>query len=139
MLLLGSNAVFAQNTAPPMNNRIGNIYNNQGIITQGQVGNNTVVQGAVPRQLSNPQAATLKAQILRDMPKDKAITVMSVMGDAEAMQFAYEIHAFMKENGFTMKEPDGISQGVFSGPVKGLQRRDEPNGEITFIVGSNLQ
>jgi hypothetical protein len=78
----------------------------------------------------------LKAQILHDLPKDKPITVMAIMGDAEAIEFAQEIHAFMKANGFMMKEQDGVSQGVFSGPVKGLQKRDDPGG-ITFIVGTN--
>jgi len=61
------------------------------------------------------------------------------MGDAEAIEFAQEIHAFMKDNGFQMKEAGGISQGVFTGPVKGLQKRDEKDGSITFIVGANLQ
>jgi hypothetical protein len=63
---------------------------------------------------------------------------MALMGDGEAIQFAHEIHTFMKANSFTMKESDGISQAAFSGPVKGLQRRDEPDGSITFIVGANL-
>ncbi len=35
---------------------------------------------------------------------------MAVMGDTEAIQFAQEIHAFMKSNGFQMKEPDGLSK-----------------------------
>jgi hypothetical protein len=80
----------------------------------------------------------LKAQILREVPKARSITVMAIMGDAEAIQFAQEIHAFMKSNGFLMKELDGISQGVFSGAVKGLSMKEE-NGGITFIVGVNIQ
>jgi hypothetical protein len=125
-------------TGPLMNNGIGNIYNNQGIITQGQIGNNTLNVGPQPRNISAPQAAGLQAQILRELPKDKPITVMALMGDGEGIQFAHQIHAFMRANGFMMKEPDGISQGVFSGPIKGLQRRDEKDGSITFIVGPNL-
>jgi len=59
------------------------------------------------------------------------------MGDAEAIEFAIEIHGFMKSNGFLMKEPDGVSQGVFTGPVKGiaLQTRGD---EFTFVVGTNI-
>jgi hypothetical protein len=121
-----------------MNNRIGNIYGNQGIITQGQIGNNTLVQGPIPRRLASPQAEQLKVQILNELPKGKPITVMAVMGDGEAIQFAQEVHAFMKANGFTMKESEGISQGVFSGVTKGLGVRNDPNGEITFIVGTNI-
>ncbi len=118
-------------------NTIGNIYNNQGIITQGQQGNNTIIQGPIPRHLSDQRAESLKAQILREIPKNKPITVMAVMGDAEAIEFAIEIHGFMKSNGFLMKEPDGVSQGVFTGPVKGiaLQTRGD---EFTFVVGTNI-
>ncbi|MGO9867041.1 MAG: hypothetical protein ACLPJY_05115 [Rhodomicrobium sp.] len=133
-LILGSLAgnALAQNT-------MGNIFGNQGIITQGQSGNNTIIQGPIPRHLSDPRADSLKIQILREIPKDKPITVMALMNDAEAIEFAQEIHTFMKNNGFQMKEPDGISQGAFSGPVKGLQKRDEKDGSITFIIGANLQ
>ena len=80
----------------------------------------------------------MKQQILREIPKDKPITVMAVMGDGEAIQFALEIHAFMKANGYTMKEADGISQGVFTGAVKGVGLRPESNGDLTFIVGTNI-
>jgi hypothetical protein len=125
VLWINGNAM-AQNT-------IGNIYGNQGIITQGQIGNNTLNIGPQPRNLNSAQAESLKAQILREIPKDRPITVMALMGDGEAIQLAQQIHEFMKANNFTMKEPGGISQGVFSGPVKGLQRRDESNGEITLL------
>jgi hypothetical protein len=133
VLFLGSiGHAMAQNT-------IGNIYNNQGVITQGQHGNNTIIQGPIARHLSDPRADPLRAQILREVPKDRPITVMAVMGDAEAMQFALEIHSFMKESGFQMREPEGISQGVFTGPVKGLTKQDEADGGITFVVGANMQ
>jgi hypothetical protein len=120
-------------------NSMGNIFGNQGIITQGQFGNNTIIQGPLARHLSDPRADTLKTQILSDIPKDKPITVMAIMGDAEAIEFAQEIHAFMKANGFEMKEPGGISQGVFTGAVKGVGLRKENDGGLTFIVGANLQ
>jgi hypothetical protein len=129
----------AQQQVPPMsNNSIGNIFGNQGIITQGQIGNNTLNIGPQPRNIDSPEAAGLKEQILRELPKDKPITVTALLGDGESIQFAQQIHAFMKANGFTMREPNGISQSVFTGVVKGLQKRDQPDGSITFIVGSNL-
>jgi hypothetical protein len=136
MALTLCNEVSAQ--GPNMNNSIGNIFGNNGIITQGQIGNNTLNVGPQPRNIDSAQAASLKTQILSELPKGKPITVMALMGDGEGIQFAQQIHAFMKANGFTMKEPSGISQGVFTGAVKGLQRRDEADGSITFIVGSNL-
>ncbi len=118
-------------------NTMGPIYNNQGIITQGQFGNNTIIQGPIARHLSDLRAASLKSQILSEIPKDKPITVMAVMGDAEAIEFAQEIHSFLKDNGFDLKEQNGISQGVFSGPVKGVSLRKENDGSLTFIVGTN--
>jgi hypothetical protein len=129
--MLQTEEAMAQNTMGP-------IYSNQGIITQGQFGNNTIIQGPIPRHLSDQRTDGLKVQILREIPKDKPVTVMAIMGDAEAIEFAQEIHTYMKANGFTMREPNGISQGVFTGPVKGLQKRDESDGSITFIVGANL-
>ena len=120
------------------NNTIGNIFGNQGIITQGQIGSNTLNLGPQPRNIDSAQAVSLKSQILHELPKDKPITVMAMLGDGESIQFALQIHAFMKANGFTMKEPGGISQGVFTGVVKGLQRNNEADGSITFVVGSNL-
>ena len=121
---------------PTSDNSLGNIYNNQGIITQGQNGNNTLNVGPVPRNLDSAWGAPLKAQILKDLPRDKPITVMAVLGDTEAIQLAQQIHAFLKANGYKLTE-DGISQGVFSGVVKGLTVND--NGTTrTFVVGSNL-
>ena len=84
------------------------------------------------RTLSDNQ----KAQMLNELAKSTPITVVAPLGDGEAILFAQEIHAFLQSNGFTMKEPGGISQSVFSGVVKGLQMRNEPNGEITLIVGA---
>src|SRR5690349_12902851 len=87
------NQIFAQGSN--VTNSIGNIYNNQGLITQGQTGNNTIIQGPIPRRMAEGRADSLKAQILRELPRDKRITVMAVMGDGEAVQFAQEIFAFM--------------------------------------------
>src|SRR5262249_7162293 len=79
-------AAMAQN--PP--NSMGNIYNNRGIITQGQTGNNTVIQGPIARSLDRePQ---LRQQMLRELPRDKDITVTGVLGDAESCDFAIQIY-----------------------------------------------
>ena len=79
----------------------------------------------------------LKRQILSDLPRDKPITVMTVMGDSEAINFAAQIHAFLKENGFPLAEQGGISQGAFTAPVNELNVRDDGKTR-TFIVGANL-
>ncbi len=40
---LAPGLAMAQNDTPPSNNSMGPVINNQGIVTQGQVGNNTIV------------------------------------------------------------------------------------------------
>lgn len=129
----GSHSMGQEKTSPIINQNV-NSYNQSGGITA-----HTLNIGPTPRKLSDPRSEGLKAQILRELPRDKPITVIAVLGDGEAIQFAQEIHAFMKAQGFTMKEPNGISQSVFSGVVKGLVRQDKPDGGIDFIIGANLQ
>ena len=89
--------------------------------------------GPQARSLENPTwGDPLKAQILSRLPRDKDITVMAPLGDAEAIDLALQIHAFLAANGFKMKK-SGISQGVFTQPQHGLNFNPETN---TFIVGS---
>jgi hypothetical protein len=72
--------------------------------------------------------ATLISNQLRDG------TVIGIMGDTESCMFAEEIHAFLKANGFKMKETNGISQGVFTRTPRGLIV--EPDGDaLKFVVG----
>lgn len=59
----------------------------------------------------------LANQILTQLPKDKEIDVVAVMGDSEAFTFAIEINAFLRANGFITPHETNVSQGVFSGPV----------------------
>lgn len=73
-------------------------------------------------------------QILGEFPKDKKITVVAVMGDNEAFQFAHEILAFLKQNNF---QTAGVDQVVYTSPAFGLQKKDNPDGSIEFIVGVN--
>jgi hypothetical protein len=103
---------------------------------QGGVTAGTVNIGPTKRSLSDPRAETLKHQMLSDFPRDKPITITALLGDAESVEFANEIHDFLKQNGFKMKEPDGITQGVFTKPPKGLIRDDRSDGEINLIVGT---
>lgn len=117
-----------------------NIHNSPGSIINPSGGQNTITNnnfGPQSRNLDSPWGAPLKAQILKDMPRDKAITVMAVMGDAEGFQLAHQIHAFLKANDFKLAE-DGISQGVFSKPIKGLVVEPAGEGKLIFIVGANL-
>jgi hypothetical protein len=101
---------------------------------QGGITAHTVNVGQQPRSLQSPGADALKAQILRDVPRDKTITVMALMGDADGHRFAAEIYEFLKANGFKVT-PHGVAQGVVMPPPKGLLL--QPRGdELEFIVGS---
>ncbi len=103
-------------------------YNKQGGITA-----NSVTIGPPVRNLESPSLQPLKQQILSQLPRDKEITVMAIMGDMESIDLAQQIHTFLKDNGFKLKEPKGISQGVFTGPVHGLQFNPDTN---VFVVGA---
>jgi hypothetical protein len=113
---------------PIVNQGPGSAYSfgQQGSITAG-----TVNIAPPKRELSDPKALTLKNKMLTELSRDKPITVTALIGDAESIQFAQEIHEFLKQNGFRMKEPNGISQAIFAGAPKGIifsdrtQRRTE--------------
>lgn len=106
-------------------------YGQQGGLTAG-----TVNLAPPQRTLSAPYASTLKSQMLSEIPKDKPITIMAILGDTESINFANEIYLFLKQNGFTMKDPAGISQGAFMSIPKGLSLNKKPNGELDFVVGT---
>jgi hypothetical protein len=115
-------AEFAQNVTS---------YNQSGGITAG-----TVNIGPQPRHMESIEASPLKNQLLTNLPRDKPIVVMAVMGDAEAMQFAQEIAKFLNDNHFPLKENGKISQGVFAGPLNGIELRED-EATRTLIVGAN--
>jgi hypothetical protein len=95
----------------------------------------TVNIGPTKRTLSDHRTDTLKKQMLSELPRDKPIIVIGMMSDGESLDFAREIHEFMKQHGFMMKDPKGITQSIFSGAPKGVQFRED-NGEFTVIVGA---
>jgi len=69
---------------------------------------------------------SLRNQILAELPRDKPITVFGLMGDAQSCILAEKIHAFLKANGFPLKEEGGISQGVFNPTPRGLSVNKRP-------------
>ncbi len=76
----------------------------------------------------------LKSEILSLIPKTTSISVIALMGDAEAYEFATEIYTFLKDNGFSLKERE-VSQGMLSKVPKGFSYN--PN-DSTFIIGANI-
>lgn len=113
-------------------NTMGNVYGNQGIITQGQTGNNTIIQAPPARNLDSPWGGPLKSQILEKLPRDQEISVTAVLGDAEAADLAVQIYNFLKNNGFKMKG-EGINQAIFTQVPHGLSFVTDRND---FVVGA---
>ena len=124
--------------APPKPNVA--VTNSPGSIIAPSGGYNAITNnnyGPVPRHLDSQWATSLKEQILRDVPRDKPITVVAIMGDGESIQFAMEILAYLKANGFKVTQDKNVDQALFTGPVKG--QIVEPKGDgLQFIVGTNL-
>ena len=77
----------------------------------------------------------LRDEMLRELPRNEPIRVMCPMGDAEAVQFANEIHAFIKAEGFQLADPNGVTMAVWGEPVRGLDARRTETG-VEVIVGS---
>lgn len=99
----------------------------------GGVTAHTVHMGRMARTIT----PALERQILTDLPRDKPITVIAVMGDSEACMFAEQIHAFLKAHNFNLAEPDGISQGMFTPMPKGLGLQKSGEDRLDFVVGVN--
>jgi len=109
---------------------------NQNVTTYNQSGGiaaHTVIAPA-RRTLASPQMEGLKRQMMSELSKEKPITVMGILGDSESCMFAEEIYAFLKANGFNMKELGGISQGLFMPTPRGLIVEPEGDGH-KFVVG----
>lgn len=101
-------------------------YNQMGGITA-----HTVNVGRASRTINDG----LRNQILNELPRDKPITVLGLLGDPESCLLAEQIHSYLKDNDFPLTE-DGISQSVFSPTPKGLVV--VPRGDrLDFIVGAN--
>ena len=101
------------------------------------VGNNNFncnVLNIGPKKRSLSQEGVFKAQLLSEISHDKTIAIMVAVNDGEAYNFATEIYDFMKQNGFKIKE-DRVMSAIFSPPIGGVQRFDEPDGTVDIKVG----
>lgn len=103
----------------------------QSVTSHNQTGGITAhtVNIAPPKRVLDAQT---QLQLLR-LPKTEPFTIMAIMGNTEAEEFAMAIHKFMQSAGLPMAET-GISRGIFTGIVKGLQF-DPAKAKI--IVGVN--
>jgi hypothetical protein len=86
------------------------------------------------RTLADPKADRLKAQMLSDLPRDKPVTVVAMLTHEEGCRFANEIHAFLKQNGFNMKDERASCEGIVVPVVYGVKFMPEAD-ELKVIVG----
>lgn len=93
----------------------------------------TVNVGHRPRSIFHSAARDLRQYLLTSIPKAGPWDIVALMGDAEAFGFASEIHQFMRDNGFIMKEQDAV-QGVFQRPLRDVTIQHENK---TVIIGTN--
>lgn len=109
-------------------------YNQSGGITA-----HTVHVGPTPRRLNQPQCQTLKDEILRDIPRDKKVLVMSVAGDHEAYAFADEILTWMRQQGLNVINDRGVTTTMIFGgaPLVGLKLEENRDGSCFLIVGAS--
>jgi hypothetical protein len=132
LIALLTGGAMAQNDKPP--NTMGNVLNNQGIITQGQSGNNTLIQGALPRRLGEQD----KAQILARIAKTRKISIMVQMGDSDAADLSAEIKSFLVSSGYSVQGPDFAMMFGPNGSPRGVNinlNEDKPSEPVQITVG----
>jgi len=79
-------------------NSMGNIYNNQGIITQGQTGNNTIIQGPVRLQFNTQ----IGDDLVSKLPAGKTIMLRSIGGRAD-QAIADQYQQYLQNRGFQVE------------------------------------
>ncbi|SEN11355.1 DUF2339 domain-containing protein [Bradyrhizobium sp. OK095] len=124
--------------AVPNSNSIGTIHNNQGIITQGQIGGtNVVVPKPPPRSIDEDFRNFIRANF-PDKSKEMAPMVLTGDDEPERSNFASQIEEFLKSDGYKVKprvyflSPGGTPMGVV------IDQFTEPN-VILIKVGVNTR
>lgn len=95
----------------------------------GGITAHSVNLGPTARQMNDQLGQQLKQHI----PADKKVTVVAVLGDAEAFGFANQILQWMKSNGY--RDVAGVDQAVFAQPVSGQNINAKPDG-FELIIGT---
>lgn len=100
-------------------------YDQTGGITAGQVNVNL---GKPQRHLDAPMKEKLESY------RDKKIILSIVMPDAESAQFGSEIAQYLQREAFNFK----YYQDMGVAPEKGWRFKENIDGSISLIIGSNL-
>jgi hypothetical protein len=112
-------------------NSAGNINGSNGIVTQGQSGNNTIIQAPQPRQLGEAQ----KVQLLARIPKSRKIRLMFESSESDAGPLADQIADFLKSNGYSVEGPHPAIIVPAPRGVAVQLSEDHPENPINISVG----
>ena len=118
---------MAQDDRP--SNSIGNITNNQGIITQGQTGNNTINVGSV--KLAFDQA--IADELASKLPTGKPVSLIGIGSDSD-QAIAYKYLEFLQTKGFQVQW--GRAGMVISPPDQKITILNAPNAVVIRIAPS---
>jgi hypothetical protein len=118
-------------------NTMGNILNNQGIVTQGQSGGtNIVVQKPPPRDIDD-RFRNLIRENFADKSKPMQVKILAGDDAGERARFASQIEDFLRNDGYTLK-PQNYFLSTGGPPPTGvvIDQYSEP-GTIWVMVGIN--
>ncbi len=107
-----------------------NHNHNISVTSNNQLGGitaHTVNIGSPRRQLD----AVSAQHLLQELPKNKPVKVVAVMGDQEAFAFATQILGHLKLNGY---QAEGVDQAIYSQPVVGQLIKPTASG-FEVVVG----
>lgn len=93
-----------------------------------QIGH-VIHQGKPQRKLND----AFRAQVLREMPRDKPISVTGLIGDQESINLANEIFTYLERSGFKLAA-DSIYTGMYNPTPRGV-RVNNTESEICIMVG----
>lgn len=112
-------------------NSIGNINGNTGIITQGQQGNNTIIQGPISRHLDEAG----KAEFLRRVPKTRKIVLKYLSTESDGSSLAQEMHEFLTKEHYSVEGPNPAIIPDAPRGISILTFDDKPNRPVEILIG----
>ena len=104
---------------------------NSGTISQT---NNNMIN--ISQKTQRTLTREMKAQLLKEMPRDFPVRVLSMNGDTESQAYGREIHAFLAGNGFEMDQGSPTSHMFVDPPVHtvNISKFNEGNRQLWHLV-----
>ncbi|HWA92444.1 MAG TPA: hypothetical protein VG889_20570 [Rhizomicrobium sp.] len=118
--------------APMADKKIGDITVSMGSGNQiGHIGHSVTV-GHQPR--IRVLEDSLKAALLANISREKPVRILGLNGNTESMNFANQIHAFLRSSGFPMESPSATWHMFFDPPIFNININDK-NPQTWIVVG----